>query len=208
MIALKKRKKIYLTGFCVLLVAIAIVSVKITLALNTVKQPISTNVATIGEIKIKLIDEYYEASDMTKNHQTYDKDHPPVFKRGDDVTKTVYVQNVGEHPCYVRLLVRKEWVYQDPDTLALFDLDNPTGDAEEEDQIITWTVNDEWVRGKPSDDYPDYYIYYYKTPLSARGGKTQSLFKDNQFHIGRYDLDAHIYVMAQAVQSDSTKGFF
>ena len=82
MIALKnlKRNKRFLLGFCALLVVVAMVSVGLTLALTTVDKTYTTNVVTIGEVKIELIDNYYD-TDMAANGQTYTKTNPPVLNK-------------------------------------------------------------------------------------------------------------------------------
>ena len=196
MIALKNKK--FLLGFCALLVAVALVSAGVTLALTTVEYPYTTNVVTIGEVRIELIDNYYD-SDMTANGQTYTEDNPPVFAPNTDVQKTVKVKNVGKYPCYVRLQVRKDWVYQEGMTQANLDA------------YITWTTSAKWIEG---EDLDDGYVYYYYTDILQPNAETTGLFASNQFHIGDYNKSygsksvGHIYVQAQAVQSDYTTGDF
>jgi hypothetical protein len=235
-IALKNKK--FLLGFCALLVAVAMVSVGLTLALTTVDKTYTTNVVTIGEVKIELIDNYYD-TDMAANGQTYTKTNPPVFEPNKDVTKTIKVKNVGNYPCYVRLLVQKEWIYdqQDPQSglQMLVDIDAPNGETEMSEQTIQWNVTSKWVRGLSPvadsnnenayltedgqvvvenemirfDDRDWDYCYYYQEVL-APGASTDSLFVGNKFHIGDYSdnktyasqTDGHIYVAAQAIQSD------
>ena len=248
MIALKKRNKNkrFLLSFCALLVVVAMVSVGVTLALTKVA-PYTTNVVTIGEVKIELIDKYYDNEDkqtnklIAENGENYSETNPPVFLPNSDVKKTIQVQNVGKYPCYVRLLVRKQWVYEGQDTETgqqmLFDIDAPNGEEELEQQVIRWQVNSGWVRGiTPQMDAEGNYIqengqvllenqtiefdeclwdycYYYQNILYPNQ-KTEPLFVDNEFHIDYYNRDygdkavGHIFVAAQAIQSDYTQNAF
>jgi len=237
--ALKKRKNKknrFLLGFCALIVAVAAVSVGLTLALTTVDKTYTTNVATIGEVKIELIDKYYDADgevvgdgkgDMSKNGQEYTEDDPPVFGPDTTVHKTVKVKNTGKFPCYVRLLVKQEWEYTetsvDPATHTASQVIHDLS------PFIEWTPNSKWVKGDEVtatvDDEPQTFRCYYYTDILPVNGTTDGLFTyydtkdkktyENMFHIGDYTISeglkaglAHITVMAQAVQSDYTSGDF
>lgn len=229
MFALKKRKNKknrFLLGFCALIVAVAGVSVGLTLALTTVDKTYTTNVATIGEVKIELIDKYYDADgevvgdgkgDMSKNGQEYTEDDPPVFGPDTTVHKTVKVKNIGKFPCYVRLLVYTEWVYSGPHS----DLPVPLTDK------IEWTPSSKWIKGdKVKVDGKLFTCYYYteiiypqSDDIPTHKKETEGLFtyldpedglQENMFHIGNYDKTyggstGHIIVTAQAVQSDYTE---
>ncbi len=85
-------------GLCALIVAVAMVSIGVTLALDPITA-FETNVVVIGNINIKLNDEYV-GNDM---------DTPPVFNPGQTVDKKVSVTNTGDNPCYVRVLVNTSW---------------------------------------------------------------------------------------------------
>lgn len=194
----KKKKRNRLPVFCVLLVVIAAVSVKLTLALTTV-EPYTTNVATIGEVKIALINVYNGITIDTDGKQAALTANPPVFEPNTDVPKTVKVKNVGKFPCYVRLIVEKEWIYRSGMSQYIMS------------DCISWQVNSKWVLETGIDgdfSYDDYFCYYY-TDILAPNEETDPLFKDNKFHIGNYDKtygsqsNGHIYVQAQAVQSDN-----
>ena len=207
MIALKnlKRNKRFLLGFCALLV-VAMVSVGVTLALTKVEYPYTTNVVTIGEVRIELIDRYYDLDgdkqtnkDKAKNGSAYSETNPPVFDANTDVAKTVKVKNIGNYSCYVRLQVQKEWIYQEGDTQTILD------------DYIQWQPSANWIEG---EDEGDGYVYYYYTEPLDPGDETTGLFNGNKFHIGNYDKTfgskaiGHIRVTAQAVQSDYTDGSF
>ena len=218
-------------SFCALLVVVALVSVGVTLALNTVDKTYTTNVVTIGEVKIELIDKYYDADgDMAQNKilnggNTYqepttdNKDGiPPVFDKNTSVHKTVKVKNIGKFPCYVRLLVCTEWEYSGPDAERPVNLSG----------AIEWEPSSKWIEGdKIRLDDRWFTCYYYTDILYPQGDnapgheikETDGFFtyndpvkglQQNMFHIGDYNKDlgsqatGHIFVRAQAVQSDYT----
>jgi len=233
-IALKKRNsnKKFLLGFCALLVVVAMVSVGVTLALTTVDKTYTTNVVTIGEVKIELIDKYYDLDgdkqinkDKAKNGANYyektdDADAvPPVFDPNTNVAKTVKVKNIGKFPCYVRLLVYTEWTYSGPDSELPVRLTDK----------IEWKPSSKWIKGdKVTVDGKLFTCYYYTKIIYPQSDdnathekETDGFFtyddpenglQQNMFHIGNYNktfgsqATGHIIVKAQAVQSDYTEG--
>lgn len=168
----------------VLFAAIAMISVGVTLAANDLTGS-ATNVVVFGDIKIDLVDEYEGNGG-----------NPPEVNPGQTVDKLVSVKNVGDHDCYVRILVNKTWTAKDNTSIA---------------DLITLNINSAYWYTQDSaitqwdGDY--YQIYYYKDIL-APGVQAQPLFRN--FTIADYSNDianvgktsGHIKVMGQAVQSD------
>ena len=193
MFALKKQKKQYgfLLGFCALIVAIAFVSVGVTMAIWSGSTR-ETNVVTIGNVRIELIDIYEHGED-------------PVFIPKNDATidKTVSVKNIGNQKCYVRLLVKTGWYDENNnlDTSVAKDFIEPVYDT---------TGN--WVKVDPIDGWD---VFYYQSILSpdetavplfeefyflesyTKGGTTYSF---DLSHDG--GKNGRISVQAQAVQSE------
>lgn len=182
MIALKKNKK-FLSGLCALIVAVALVSVGVTMAAFSAMTR-ETNVVTIGSIKIKLIDEYPEegVSGVTPD---------------EEVDKVVSVQNTGNQPCYVRLFIKKQWC-------------NASGTATNEvsTDLIQPQYKSGWIKGEcpGGSEYDGFECYYYQYEL-GKGATADSLF--DTFKLGAdFDVDrfgsyqGHIIVKAEAVQSE------
>ncbi len=198
MIALKKSIS-FLMGFCALIVAIAMVSVGVTMAIwqGSTKE---TNVLTIGNVKIELIDIY-----------DYPKDDPPEFQPSNDnaISKKVSVKNVGNTLCYVRVLIKKEWTDASGNEVAGLSTGliaphyDPTG---------------QWVRGTNLDgEYSGYEVYYYQNKLEPGKEALEPLFSEFYFRESYTDNDGATYtfniseyggkfgnikVLAQAVQSE------
>lgn len=179
-------------GLCALIVAVAMVSVGVTLAV-TMKEvtAFETNVVVIGNIKIHLNDEYV-GNDM---------DTPPVFNPGQTVDKKVSVTNTGDNPCYVRVLVNTSW----EDT-----------DGRDISNYITLNVNTNyWYTEEETTTVggETYQIYYYKDIVPSSGTEAQRTTKPlfETFSIKNYSneidkvggTNGSIKVMAQAVQSDN-----
>ena len=196
MFALKKNNKNFLLGLCALIVAVAMVSVGSTFALFDPQPNFETNIVVIGDVAIELNDEYYEEQpdyDPDDPEKNYNEDNPPEFSPDIDVTKYVSVTNIGNNPCYVRVLMRRIWK------------DNNDQDISDK---ISYTINsDFWYKG---DDYEiggvEYECYYYKLPL-APGVRAENLIE--KFHIGDFDSataggsTGDINVLAHAVQSEN-----
>lgn len=187
MFGLKKLDKKFLSGLCALIVAVALVSVGVTMAAFNVKTS-ETNVVTIGSVKIKLIDEYPEEG-------------VGGVDPGETVDKKVSVENVGSKPCYVRVYVKKEW----------FD-DKGAATGEVSADLIHPQYKSGWVKGNcPSGaDYEGYDCYYYQQSL-APGQLASSLFDefqlDDTFDVDKFgSYEGHIIVKAEAVQSDYIDG--
>ncbi len=179
----KKSKKKFLSGLCALIVAVALVSVGVTMAAFSAMTR-ETNVVTIGSIKIKLIDEYPEegVSGVTPDQE---------------VDKVVSVQNTGNQSCYVRLFIKKQW----------FDADGIETSVVSTD-LIQPQYKSGWVKGQcPSgSEYSGFECYYYQYEL-GKGATADSLF--DTFKLGAdFDMErfanyeGHIVVKAEAVQSD------
>lgn len=195
MFALKKKKS-FLLGLCALIAAVAVVSVGATWALvEMFGFQRTTNVFTIGNVDIELIDEYERQDDIEPETQ---------------VDKKVAVKNTGTVPCYVRVYLQKGWTV-------------PTGRTDPgADKIVPeislgqdYSDNPKWVKGNnpygsltdtadPMYKYKDYDCWYYQAPVSA-GKETSALF--THFHLDKPDdgksygsMEGHINVMAEAVQ--------
>ena len=176
---------------CALIVAVAMVSVGVTLAAG--KPNFETNVVVIGEIKIGLIDEYYEiqpdyvSSEDSDKH--YTEDNPPVFSPDTTVKKNISVENIGRYPCYVRLLVKRIW---------------SKGSTDLSGYITIPYDEDNWYKG---DDIDGFECYYYKNILGV-GERAPDLC--HNFKLGKFNVSqvggtmGDIKVYAQGVQSDYT----
>ena len=195
MFALKKNNKNFLLGLCALIVAVAMVSVGVTLAANNNKPNFETNVVVIGNIDIDLIDEYYEVqSDYDSDpdgEKHYDEDNPPSVLPETTVDKVISVKNVGTNPCYVRLLIRRVWNVNGSDLKDKITLNIHTAD---------------WTKGADINVGGVAYECYYYNKILAAGERAHNLC--DTFRLGTFDLDAvqdstgQILVFAQAVQSD------
>lgn len=194
-IALKKSIS-FLMGFCALIVAVALVSVGVTLAIWSGSTR-ETNVVTIGNVRIELIDEY--------------EGGVPEFEPSNEVTisKKVSVKNIGNNKCYVRVLVAKGWYDSDGnlDTSVSKDFIDPVYDT-----------TGHWVKGTPVDNYEGYDVYYYQEILDPGATAAKPLFEKFYFlkTIGEegsgdevvFDTMTdggkigRITVLAQAVQSE------
>lgn len=206
-----KRNKKFLLGFVALIVAVAMVSVGVTLAALNGTTPLpETNVLVIGNVDIDLNDVYEE---KTLNPGT------------TGVQKEVSVTNKGSLPCYVRILVKKEWYkpgeYGVAGKTPVVSTANATTATENQtfikdgtkglsvDMIApTFSHTSDWVKGDRVDGYD---CYYYQTALSA--GATTSTLMDTFGFLETadgvtFDKDTYagyvgvISVKAQAVQSD------
>ncbi len=153
------------------------VSVGVTMAVFS-DMTRETNIVTIGNINIKLIDVYTQDNDVTP---------------GKKVSKKVGVENTGNKPCYVRIFIKKEW-YDELNNKV----DNPSIDMIEPLYKAGWAS-----AASPYDQYDE--CYYYQTPLEA--GDIASLFDEfklsDDFDVSKYgNYQGHIKVYAEAVQSD------
>ena len=140
MIALKNKK--FLTGFCALIVAVAMISVGVTLAANEISKS-ETNIVVFGNVDIELIDDYPDTP-------------PSVEPTGAEVNKKVSVKNTGNHDCYVRILVNKSWLDTEGTSIASkIDLDS----------YINWDCWFTEDSAKTTIDSVEYQIYYYNEIL-------------------------------------------
>lgn len=182
MIALKKNKR-FLFGLFALIVAVSMISVGITLAAaNWSATGRETNVLTLGNINIKLIDIYTENDNV---------------EPGVDVPKTVEVENIGSAPCYVRVWVKKTW-------------SSGSGASPSTDLILPNYDLVHWVKGSEDPSANDgYECYYYKgtgNGVLSKGKKTEPLF--TSFKLDEKDKDSYkglkgqITVKSEAVQTD------
>lgn len=185
MFALKKKKS-FLLGLCALIAAVAVVSVGATWAAVRHIEKAETNVYTIGNVDIELIDEY----------QRQDNLEPEV-----QVEKKVAVKNIGTLSCYVRLYIKKGWTVPDGRI-------DPGADK----IVPEFPATGKWVKGDtPSGtQYDGYECWYYQEPVSVNT-ETDPLIE--HFHLMQPDdgkpyagMEGHITVMAEAVQSDWTYG--
>ena len=184
---------------CALIVAVAMVSVGVTLAEG--EPNFETNVVVIGEIEIELIDEYYEKQpgfdpdDTPGTGKHYTRENPPIVTPGEPVTKIISVKNTGKHDCYVRLLILKEWQVNGESYAGKIQLNHT---AQQEAY---------WYQGAPVQVGTDWYdCYYYKDILPVGSRATQNLC--DSFTLTGVTVDevagitGDIKVFAQAVQSD------
>ncbi len=211
-------------GLCALIVAVAMVSIGVTLAYAPVTA-YETNVVVLGNISIRLNDKYYSyinTPDDIEDEDTdpgdivydtdaetpYNEDEPPTFSPGQTVRKVVSVTNTGDHPCYVRLLVRKIW--EDKDNNDISDL------IELNINKAYWYTEGETYTVTKNDEQREYVLYYYKDILDV-GETTQPLIRNftikdyskTSVYAGGFDkvvgTKGDIQVMAQAVQSENVK---
>lgn len=140
-----------------------------------------TNVMVIGDINIRLNDVY-----TPQNNMEGGIDHA--------VDKVVSVTNTGNKPCYVRVLVRREWQ-----------------DNTDPDFIIPLYNTTYWIKATGYSDPDGYYqdCYYYKgsgTGILAADSTTEPLFSKFYLKEGETSYKGKkgsIIVKAQAVQSDN-----
>lgn len=189
-----KSNKRFLLGLCALMVAVAMVSVGVTLAAWTTPAKNETNVITLGSVKIKLIDEYERNDSVSPNVS---------------VDKKVSVTNTGNSPCYVRILVKRSWKQPsgkpaaDPDWILYT---HQVGGTETDGYN-----NADWTKGADvTVDSVVYECYYYTSGDGklAVGATTSTLFDHfklvDTFDTAVYgNYEGAITVMAQAVQSDN-----
>lgn len=175
-----KRNKKFLLGFCALIVAVAMVSIGVTLALLR-KESDEVNVITIGNVDIDLYDNF---PDQGKTKTPGDTAIPKVIR----------VDNTGNLPCYVRLKVKKQWKEDTTLPTDVIELDIPT--------------DNDWVKGTGPDAGYDY--YYYQTALAPEGQTgSQSKEFIKQFYFredatpSQYNgKTGQIFVQAEAIQAD------
>lgn len=193
MIALKKSIS-FLMGFLALIVAVAIVTVGVTMAVWSGSTR-ETNVVTIGNVRIELID-------------IYDYDDVPIFSPSNEntIAKTVSVKNIGNTKCYVRVLVKKGW----------YDKNGNEVDIAKEFIDPQYDTTGMWIKGTPVPNYSEYDVYYYQDVLNPQTDASVPLFEefffresytDNNttysFDIGQDGgMTGTIKVLAQAVQSE------
>lgn len=198
MIALKKKNNKFLSGLVALIVAVAMVSVGVTLALYS-SEKAETNVLTIGDVDIELEEEFTENQVLSPGTAS--------------VTKVVTVTNTGNLPCYARILVRREW--RNGGT----HVDNTGPDNEGKGIHVDMIkpnypslgAGKDWYKG---DDVTlndgTYECYYYKNVLGV-GDKTSPLMSSFDFvkTVNGITFDTEKYggytgvitVYAQAIQS-------
>ena len=202
MFALKKKKTSSLLGFFAVIAAVALVSVSVTWAAMEIYEYLgqnrNTNVFTIGNVDIDLIDVYEQKNDVEPETQ---------------VDKKVAVKNTGTIPCFVRVYLKKGWTVTggktDPGEAKIIPEISADGIAG------TYGNSDKWVKGDnpygaltdTTDSmykYKTYDCWYYQSPIAA-GAETDPLF--THFHLAQPDdgkpyasMKGSIAVMAEAVQ--------
>lgn len=203
-----KRSKKFLLGLCALIVVVAAVSVGVTWsAINMFGAYRNTNVFTIGNVDIELVDEYTRQDNIPPNTQ---------------VPKKVYVANTGTVPCYVRVFLKKYWEYGDkPDPGAdkiVPEVSPPrTGNPGKYADSGLWVLGTNPYAGlddsstDPMKTYKDYDCWYYQRDIDPGAITQPSLFTN--FHLESADagkpytgMEGKIVVMAQAVQSEYIVG--
>ena len=215
----KKSNGQFMLGFFALLLAIALVSVGITLAAQQGSSN-GTNIVTIGQVKIELL---VSSTDMDKAQSPAADPSQTAAQNGEEeedltevqtegqYSKYIAVKNTGNYPCYVRLLVKKEWYIPDADPHKVEDIyrrEDLTRRERTSRGIIHLNINENyWTRG---DDYGEYECYYYNMEL-PKGETTPALcetFSMAEFGPEYNTLYGNIKVMAHAVQSEyvTTKG--
>ncbi len=139
------------------------------------------NVITVGNLKIDLIETSLPGEE---GRMTSEGEWNGVMP-GGSVSRTVQVENTGDHPAYVRIRVNKR--------ISLAE-----GKGEEADSgLVTCDLNQEdWIDGK--DGY-----YYYRDSLEA-GRRTEPLFERVMFDASmgdRYQNSVvRLEIQAQATQ--------
>ncbi|MBQ4397888.1 MAG: hypothetical protein II828_10235 [Clostridia bacterium] len=188
-----KQNKRFLTGLCALMVAVAMVSVGVTLAATKMFGSYrNTNVFTIGNVDIELIDEYTE---------------PASVKAGDIVQKKVAVKNTGTVPCFVRVYLKRSWDYgTKPDPGADKIVPEVTGGAYDDTSNFRWKLGINPYADDAGSAFKDFDCWYYQAPISVNA-ETKPLIQ--QFHLDPPDagkpyngITGSITVMAEAVQSE------
>ncbi len=175
---LNKNRK-FLSGICALIVAVALVSVGVTMAAWRASTTV-TNVVVIGDVSIELVDVYEPVTGLDG---------------GMTVDKVVSVTNDGTNSCYVRVYVKKQW----------YDASGKEVTAPSTDLILPNYDTANWVKGTcASSEYDE--CWYYQTAL-ASGETASSLFEtfslDMAFSANDYpEYQGAITVYAEAVQSD------
>lgn len=169
------KKKLIVTAACGLLAAAVTAGATLAYFTNSDK---ATNVITMGNVSISLIDIYKDPGLVTPN-QTIDK--------------TVQVQNTGKNPAYVRVKLNRYWTDEEKSSTPLADLDTSFIQIPSYD-----TAN--WYYDANTD------TYYYKSAVPA-GEYTTKLFEKIHISpdAGNTYADkfGKVDVTAEAVQSDN-----
>ncbi len=148
------KKKILVCALIAICLSIAAYS---TVAYDTYNAK-ATNVITVGNIKIKLVQSSVKAGENTPS---FNVENEFSIQPGADISKIVQVENIGNNPAWIRIDVEKvielaEGVSEAPDTALIgFDVDTDS-----------WTLKDGY--------------YYYNEALEP-GQISTPLFTEIQF---------------------------
>lgn len=151
-----------------------------------------TNVVTIGNVDVEL-------------HEDYPNDGQTLVPGAKDVKKEVWVENTGNLPCYVRILVKREWRNASGTTV------NPLPSDLLLEMISPNYINtNDWVKGTTdTGDGYEYYYYQHELPVGEVTSHLMDTFDFVQevdgveFSTEKYGgYKGIIEVKAQAVQSE------
>ena len=160
------------------LIALAItvvcaISVGITYAAFNAKKE-TTNVITIGNIGVELIDIYTR---------------PKSVAPGEEVSKIVSAKNTGSNDAYVRINVEKTWTAEGEEISSL---DNDLIE-------INFPNEDEWIKGE--DNY--YYYQKILKPGETADNLIDSFKLGLGYSYDGNEVEGNIIVKAEAIQSDN-----
>ena len=183
-------------GFFALIVAVAAVSVGVTLAAWSV-QGSTTNVITIGQVNVELIDQYPDGvNEISPNA---------------DISKVVAATNTGNVDCYIRVLLKKHWYTSYPDApIPDRDLGQNKGAGQDYSKLLLSQIKpdyetDKWYRGSDVDGYE---CWYYKE-IVAPNESADPLFRtfklewDDAEQVANQNYIGGIEVFAEALQADN-----
>lgn len=192
----KKRKN----RFFIFLCSVLFVAVGITIAYAASEMIINTatNVATVGNVQIELINK--DDEDVNLYSKEPDFENKEVIP-GDTIPKKVSVKNTGDYAACIRLKVKKEW--SGPTTISTAAI------------VLNYNPKD-WKLGEPEEGYEKkgydgYEYYYYQKCVRARDeinfiksfSVDERLIDNNQMSSEKNGtVMGTIKVEAEAVQAD------
>lgn len=173
----------------VFLFAMMFVAIGITIAYAAVGNT-TTNVVTVGNVKIELMNEDDEEVNANNNP------NPKAVMPGDKISKVVKVKNVGDYAAYIRVKVKKEW--ENNSTVK------PLTAA-----AIVPLEEEGWVLGTGEDKGYDYYYYQSIVPATKKEITFMNYYELDSALIDNDTLNANyknvkgkITVEAEAIQAD------
>lgn len=172
----------YLWGLIAILLVLGLASVTIAF---TTRQATANNVLTFGNLKLAL---RQTTLSPTGEEIPYNEQESFNITTHNTVSRIVRVENVGDHPMYVRIALSMNGTRAD-------------GTAFDTDDLVQYNINDtDWV-------YRDGW-YYYRHALEAQQ-TTRPLLTEVEFDgngvitAGGPDSSMDLQIDAQAVQSEN-----